>query len=287
MRRVRPAKSLESAKFLLLRRRIQRYLPRHPLRVFLGVAAFAVLAIAVAGAADLFDHGSRLRDTALAATGGLGFTVQEVEVEGREVTPRDDILKAIDAGRGTPILGVNPARIKQQLESLPWIRSASVERHLPDTLYIRLTERQPLALWQRNGKMMLIDHDGVVVTTEHLNQYGNLLLVVGEDAPKNAEALIKILQTQPDLMHRVSAAIRVGERRWNLQLDNAITIELPEANIADAWTHLAQIDREHALLARDIEQVDLRLADRVVVRAVPEPPKPAAPGKRTKTATRT
>jgi len=275
MRRVKPAKSLESAKFLLLRRRIQRYLPRHPLRVFLGLAAFAVLAVAVVGAADLFDHGSRLRDTALAATGGLGLTVQEVEVEGREVTPRDDILKAIDAGRGTPILGVNPAKIKQQLESLPWIRTASVERHLPDTLYIRLTERQPLALWQRNGKMMLIDHDGVVVTTEHLDHYGNLLLVVGEDAPKNAEALIKTLQTQPDLM------------RWNLQLDNAITIELPEANIADAWTHLAQIDREHALLARDIEQVDLRLADRVVVRAVPEPPKPAAPGKRTKTATRT
>jgi cell division protein FtsQ len=286
MRRVKPAKSLESARLLLLRRRVQRYLPRRPLRVFGSLAGFIGLAIAVIGAADLFDHGSRLRDGALAATNGLGFSVQEVEVEGRDVTPRDDILKAIDAGRGTPILGVDPAKVKQQLESLPWIRTASVERHLPDTLYIRLTERQPLALWQRHGKMMLIDHDGVVVATDHLDRYSNLLLVVGEDAPKNADALIKVLETQPDLMHRVSAAIRVGERRWNLQLDNAITVELPETNIADAWTHLAQIDRDHALLARDIEQVDLRLSDRVVVRNVPEPVKPVT-GKHSKTAAKT
>jgi cell division protein FtsQ len=287
MRRVKPAKSLESAKFLLMRRRIQRYLPRRPLRVFAAIAGGVGLLVAAVGIADLFDHGSRLRNTALAATGELGFTIQDVEVEGRAATPRDDILKAIDAGRGMPILGVDPEKVKQRLESLPWIRTASVERHLPDTLFIHLTERQPLALWQRQGKMVLIDHDGVVITADHLERYADLLLIVGEDAPKNAEALIRVLQTQPELMRRISAAIRVGERRWNLQLDNAITVELPETNIADAWTHLAQIDREHALMARDIEQVDLRLADRVVVRAVPEAPKPAGPGKHTRTATKT
>lgn len=286
MRRVKPAKSLESARFLLLRRRIQRWLPRRPVRVFGTIAGLVLLGVAVIGAADLFDHGSRLRDGALAMTAGLGFTVQDVEVEGRDATARDEVLKAIDAARGTPILSVNPVRVKQLLEGLPWIKTASVERHLPDTLYIHLTERKPLALWQRQGKMMLIDHDGVAVTSEHLERYSNLLLVVGDDAPKNAEALINVLQTQPDLMHRVSAAIRVGDRRWNLQLDNSITVELPETNVADAWTHLAQIDREHALLARDIEQVDMRLADRVVVRAVPEAPKPT-PAKHARTAQRT
>ena len=286
MRRVKPAKSLESARFLLLRRRIQRWLPRRPVRVFGTIAGLVLLGVAVIGAADLFDHGSRLRDGALAMTAGMGFTVQDVEVEGRDATARDEVLKAIDAARGTPILSVNPVRVKQLLEGLPWIKTASVERHLPDTLYIHLTERKPLALWQRRGKMMLIDHDGIAVTSEHLERYSNLLLVVGDDAPKNAEALINVLQTQPDLMHRVSAAIRVGDRRWNLQLDNSITVELPETNVADAWTHLAQIDREHALLARDIEQVDMRLADRVVVRAVPEPPKPT-PAKHARTAQRT
>jgi cell division protein FtsQ len=287
MRRVKPAKNLDSARFLLLRRRILRYLPRKPVRVFASVGALIAASVAIVGLADFFDNGSRLSGAALAATGGLGFTVQDVEVEGRDVTPREDVLKAIDAERGTPIFGINPARVKKQLESLPWVRTASVERHLPDTLYIRLTEREPLALWQHQGKMALIDRDGTVITSDHLDQYSALMLVVGDDAPPNAEALITVLDTEPELMHRVGAAIRVGGRRWNLQLDNNITVELPENNIADAWTHLAQIDHEHSLLARDIEQIDLRLADRVVVRTVPEPPKPAASSKHSKTAAKT
>jgi cell division protein FtsQ len=287
MRRVTPARSLDSAKALLLRRRLQRYLPRRPVLALSAVGGLALIGVAALGAVDLFDHGSRLRDLALAGTGRIGLTIQDIEVEGRSVTPRDEILATIGAGRGAPILGVDPAEVKRQLESLPWIRTASVERKLPDTLYIRLTERQPLALWQHQGKMALIDHDGAAVETAHLERYADLLLVVGDDAPKHAAALIAILQTQPELMHRVTAAVRVAERRWNLELDNTITVELPESDIADAWTRLGRIDREHALLARDVDQVDLRLADRVVVRAVPEPPKPATPGKHAKTAAKT
>ena len=94
---------------------------------------------------------------------------------------------------------------------------------------------------------------------------------------KHAASLIEILGTQPDLMKKVQAAVWINDRRWNLKLDTGIDIELPEQDVADAWTHLAAIDRDHGLLARDIERVDLRLADRVVVKVTPEPAKTAPP----------
>ena len=274
MRRVRPAaKNLEGAKRLLLKRRIVRWLPRRPTRVAaaaLGASALAFLGIATA---DQLDHGSRLSGVVLASTAALGFTVQALDVEGRQMTTPEEILAAVNARRGSPIFGVNPAAAKLQLEALPWVRTAAVERQLPGRLFIRLTERKPLALWQRHGKMVLIDEDGVVVATEHLERYANLLLVVGDDAPKHAEALIEILGTQPDLMKKIQAAVWINDRRWNLRLDSGVDIELPESGVADAWTHLAAIDRDHGLLARDIERVDLRLADRVVVKVTPEPAK--------------
>jgi len=284
MRRVRPAaKNLEGAKRLLLKRRIVRWLPRRPTRVVaavLGIGAVVFLGLA---AADQLDHGSRLSGALLASTAAAGFTVQALDVEGRQMTTPDEILAAVNARRGAPIFGVNPAAAKLQLEALPWVRTAAVERQLPGRLFIKLTERKPLALWQRHGKMVLIDEDGVVVATEHLERYANLLLVVGDDAPKHAESLIEILGTQPDLMKKVQAAVWINDRRWNLKLDTGIDIELPEQGVADAWTHLATIDRDHGLLARDIERVDLRLADRVVVKVTPEPAK-AAPPKPTKPA---
>jgi cell division protein FtsQ len=287
MRRVKPAaKNLEGAKRLLLKRRIVRWLPRRPTRVFGAVLGLGALVFLGLGAADQLDHGSRLSGALLATTGAAGLKVQALDVEGRQMTTPAEILAAVNANIGAPILGVSPAAAKLQLEALPWVRSAAVERQLPNRIYVKLVERKPLALWQRHGKMVLIDQDGVVVATEHLDRYANLLLVVGDDAPKHAQALIDVLGTQPDLMKKVQAAVWINDRRWNLKLDSGVDIELPENGVADAWSHLAAIDRDHGLLARDIERVDLRLGDRVVVKVSQEPAK-TPPAKTKPTAKKT
>src|SRR5947208_13233512 len=67
-------------------------------------------------------------DGALAASAALGLVVGDIEVEGRETTDAATIMAALSAHRGTPILGVSPSRAKAQLESLPWVRSAAIER---------------------------------------------------------------------------------------------------------------------------------------------------------------
>jgi len=213
-------------------------------------------------------------DTRLAALSAwFGLAVEDIQVEGRQMTRREDILTALGAGRGTPILSVDPVEAKARLEALPWVRAAAVERRLPDTLFVRLAERQPLAIWQNKGHLALIDVEGAVVTSERLDRYPGLLIVVGEDAPAHAASLIDMLRAEPALAARVTAAVRVGGRRWNVKLDNGIDVQLPEENPAEAWSQLAKLERTNGLLARNIEAVDLRLPDRLVVRTVPEPPK--------------
>jgi cell division protein FtsQ len=210
----------------------------------------------------------------LAWTASWGMAVHDVEVEGRERTGREAILAALGVERGTPILAVDPADAKRRLEALAWVRSASVERRLPDVLYIRLVERQPLAFWQRHGELVLVDRDGVVVPSEHLDRFGSLIVLVGSDAPAAGAALLDMLATEPALAPRVAAAVRVGGRRWNLRFNNGVDLALPEENAAAAWHHLAELERSDGILERDIELIDLRLADRIVVRTAPaEPPR--------------
>jgi len=56
-----------------------------------------------------------------------------------------------------------------------------------------------------------------------------------------------MLAGEPDLVGRVSAAVRVDARRWNLRIDNAIDVLLPEDNVGDAWARLAALeaDKQH------------------------------------------
>ncbi len=65
-----------------------------------------------------------LRRRLIDASAAFGLRVADIRVEGRATTDRETILDALGARPGTPILAVDPARAKQQLESLPWVRSA-------------------------------------------------------------------------------------------------------------------------------------------------------------------
>ncbi|NQV46903.1 MAG: FtsQ-type POTRA domain-containing protein [Rhodospirillaceae bacterium] len=202
----------------------------------------------------------------ISASGELGFTVEDVLVVGRSQTTRADLLKAVRLARGAPILAYDLEAARQRVEVLPWVRAASVERMLPDTILLSVVERQPLALWQVNGQFSLIDRDGVVILKDDLERFSDLLVVVGNDAPKHAAGLLDILQTQPQLMNLVKSAVRVSGRRWDVQLKGGIDIRLPESGTGAAWLRLAEYESRHGLFSRDVRLLDLRLPDRLIVK---------------------
>ncbi|HTZ37561.1 MAG TPA: cell division protein FtsQ/DivIB [Stellaceae bacterium] len=255
-----------------------------PLALLGGLAGGAVLS----GAVTLPGSGRELAAALLDLTGKCGLVVDDIEVDGRTTTDVATILAALDAQAGTPILGVDPARAREQLERLPWVSSAAIERRLPGTIYVHLVERRPLAVWQHDGKQELIDRSGTVIPVTDLSRFSKLPTVVGDDqARRGAAQLLDLLANEPDLAARVSAAVFVGDRRWNVRVDNRIDVLLPEDDMAGAWARLAQLERTNRLLQRDVETVDLRLPDRLVMRVtdtqkeVPAAKKTHAAGKNT------
>jgi cell division protein FtsQ len=255
-----------------------------------AIVGFSTLAAAVVlGAGVWLWHGGyvgRSVDAAYArfidATVKHGLVVREVLVSGRKETERAALLNAVGLVRGAPILDFSVVETKKRIEALPWVRTVSVRRALPDTVIVDVVERRPLALWQKHGVFRLIDHDGQVIRDDDVGRFQNLLVVVGEGAPAHAAELIEILDSRSDLRRRVEAAVWVGERRWNVRFDNGIDVRLPEQDPAGAWARLAEYERSHRVLARDVRVLDMRLPDRLVVRKPGEPePKPRAPGRET------
>lgn len=208
----------------------------------------------------------------LAASAHLGFAVGDIAVEGRHTTAPATILKALAARRGTPILAVDPKRAAARLAALPWVRSAVVERRLPGTILVRLVERRPLALWQHDNRLELIDRHGAVIPVGDLGRFARLPLVVGADAASHASALLRMLAKEPELAGHVSAAIWVGDSRWNLRLDDGIEVMLPAGDPSAAWAELARLERKSMILKRDVRTIDMRLPDRLVLRVAAPPP---------------
>lgn len=240
------------------------------LRVAAGVAVVAVMA---GGSVWLWRSGTLgaaadgLQRITVAQTRRMGLAVRDVQLEGRRLSPLQSVERAVDLHRGDAMLGFDPAAIRRRLVAIPWVRDATVERRLPGTVRIRIQERRPMALWQRHGKLALVDDEGVVISEKEgdIARFRNLLIVVGSDAPRNAPTLIAMIQSEPALAHRVSAAVRVGERRWNIELAGGVKIELPEHDAHEAWRRLAEFQAHDKLLERDVRTIDMRLPDRMIV----------------------
>ena len=205
----------------------------------------------------------------IAASGRMGLALQDVLVEGRHNTPLDKILKVVNGRRGEPILNYNPYRIKKSLEQISWIRQATVQRQLPGILFIQLMERRPVAIWQRLQKYYLIDGEGVIISTDGLQAFAKLPLVVGEDAPLHAPEILKMLENFPEINTQVTALARVGGRRWDLHLNKTVVIKLPETKIEAGLKHFSGLIAHKKINLLETAVVDLRIPGKTIVRLLP------------------
>jgi cell division protein FtsQ len=256
---------------LALRR--QRRLVKPAGWIILASIATALLVVGFHAAGSHAGTGHSLtsvRDRIGAVAAASGLRVSDIVIEGRANTPEPLLRAAIGVSKGDPILGFSLDETRARIETIPWVESATVERRLPGTLVINLQERRPYAIWQNQGKFLLVDRAGQVVTNQDVAEFKRLPLIVGQGAPAAAAVLLDALRERPTLEEKVSANVRVGERRWNLRLTSGTDVMLPEGHEVAALDRLLQLQQDHAVLDRPLTVIDLRLPDRLVFHPKPE-----------------
>ena len=247
------------------------------MRMALWSVVLAVFFVAVV-IAGLFSGGhvsaalTAAKDEANGFMASAGFTVRSVTLEGRAETAQTEIVRMLGIKRGDLMLYVDVDEARARIEALPWVRSAEVKRVWPDRIVVRITERRPVALWQMDGAVAVIDTRGKPIAGVDPARFASLPLVVGKGAETQVGDLLALIATQPNLKFRVKAAVRVGERRWNLRLANGVEVRLPEEGAEAALAELVRLEREENILARDIKAIDLRFPDRLIVKLPPGSP---------------
>ncbi len=209
----------------------------------------------------------------LSVTKNIGFELRDVTVTGRVQAQKDALYDAIGAARGMPIFAFDPELAAQRLRQLPWLANVIIERRLPDTISVTLFERAPIARWQHERQMDVLDENGHPIPDVSPDSFAPLPLVVGTGADSAVKALLSVLKTYPTIQEKTDSAVRVGERRWDLHLKQGIIVRLPEQDVGAALRRLSILIEQQGILDRAIATVDLRLSDRLTI----EPLAPVQP----------
>ena len=202
-------------------------------------------------------------------TATVGWGLDDVTLEGRDKTSKDDVLHVIGLQRGENILEIDLKAVCDKVKTLPWVKDASVSRrYFPNIIHISIREKKVKSIWQYQNEFYPIDEDGKIIETDYVLQK-NILQIVGLGAPEHINGLLKIIEQDKDLFYRVKVANFISGRRWNLIFDdvlNGITVKLPEEDAEEAWKKLVKLDKTRGILKRKLTFIDLRLKNKVIVK---------------------
>lgn len=213
---------------------------------------------------DVFVRTSRFAQGIVSTLSGrAGLRLESIVVEGRSRASSAEIAQALGVEKGISIFDLDPHFLREKLESLAWVRSAIVERRLPNTLYVRLMERVPVALWQdEQGRTFLVDERGVTIKEAPHGQQHSFLIVTGKDAAVNAPELVKHLAKYPLVNTHVTGASFISMRQWELVIDGRLRVKLPEDNLNAALARVQEFAKTGYFEKQEILSIDVRLPDR-------------------------
>jgi cell division protein FtsQ len=246
--------------------------------------------------------------TVVAVVGGVSFSLihygttswrfriessDNIETSGLKNVSRAQILEVLGADIGRNVFRISLDDRKRQLEEIPWVRSATVMRLLPNKLRVQITERSPAAFVRIGSKVNLIDAGGVVMDMPRGQSKYSFPVITGmadSDPLSTRAARMKIFAT-------LTKDLDSGGGNYSKDLsevelsdpeDVKITVEDPagalvvhlgSSNYLDRYKIYIRHIQEWRQQVNKLESVDLRFNGQIIVNAdgrtsgvaVPEP----------------
>ncbi|HEX4533288.1 MAG TPA: FtsQ-type POTRA domain-containing protein [Rhizomicrobium sp.] len=195
-----------------------------------------------------------------------GFGISAVHMSGYRHTPPKSIISSLGFSPGQPIFSADTKSAQLRLQELPWVAHAEVRRRYPDDISVSIVEKVPFALWQApDGSVNLVERSGgVIISNEGLEPFAKLPVLIGDGAAKMGAELIAAVAAHHAVAARVKAMERISGRRWNLDLEDGVVVQLPEANWKPQLDALEYLIVDKGVLERDIGTIDLRSPDNYI-----------------------
>ncbi len=202
--------------------------------------------------------------------------VRHITVTGELEHTRTDLVQdMIQPALVGGFLRADLQRIQAQLEELPWIYQATVQRRWPNALEIHVIEQLPIARW---GESDFLNHEGEVFRSASSQEWQALPRLLGPQ--DSAKALMAGYQRIVEILaplHLAVAQLTVDERgQVHVVLDGGMELLLGSADFLERMHRFVAIYRtELAARAAEVERVDLRYETGIAVAFNEEPSKVA------------
>jgi cell division protein FtsQ len=208
---------------------------------------------------------------------------EQISVVGNHIVPREEVVKLFVHDRNRSILRIPLEARRKQLQEVPWVEEASIQRILPNHLRVEITERTPMAFFRNGTELTLIDAHGVLLDRPDGEDL-HFPIVTGLSESMSREERERRMQTYQEFMKAVDL-VRPGssDRVSELDLGNprdlrgvltglesgdqaqAVTVHFGQNDFVGKYRMLVENFAQWQANAGRVQSIDLQYARQVVV----------------------
>ena len=207
------------------------------------------------------------KDLKLAFVERPEFMIKVASIDGSSDELANEIREILPLDFPVSYFDLDIKYLHKVVNEIPAVASAAIKISAGGVMQINVAEKTPAFIWRKDNVMSVIDETGSFIRIANSRvDYPKLPLVVGEAADLAVSEISSLMQANEYFKDHVRAFIRVGERRWDLILENNVRIMLPQREFLAAFDRLMLMNEAGQLLSGRLSNIDMRLVVRPTVR---------------------
>lgn len=203
------------------------------------------------------------------------FPVREVVFYGNTHLSDAELREMSGIGKNEGLFAVSSKRVSARFLQSPWITNVCIRKDFPHRVLIKIQETSPFAILELKGRSFLIDERGKLL--EEMKDVVPFLPVITSDPFKNRDDFLEALNLAKVVKEKKIATERgrveiiadKGPESISMVMDNVL-IRMGQGDYERKLSRLLALEDEIKKRAIAVDYVDLRFANRVVVKPISE-----------------
>lgn len=205
----------------------------------------------------------------------LFFPIKNVVFIGNRHLTDDELLELSRIHENEELITLSNKQISERLLKSPWIRGVNVRKEFPDTLTVTVEEAKPFALLDMKRHLFLLDEEGKLLE-EFREDSIPFLPVIAGDPFKNKEGFSEALKLVKSMNERGFSFNREYVEIF-AQKPNELTVtidgtavKIGEGEYEEKLDRFIQVENDIKKLGIPVDYIDLRFANRAILKPIPE-----------------
>jgi cell division protein FtsQ len=201
------------------------------------------------------------------------FPLQQITFTGNQHLNDEDLRALTGLGEKENLATLSSGSVFRNMSASPWIRSVSVRKEFPGTLQVLIKEAEPFALLDMGGRHFIVDNKGKLLEELKDSSIPFLPIIVGNPFEKKeafgeAINLVKAIK-EAGLLSRKDRIEVIANKQQEMTANfDGVVVKVGTGDYREKLIRLLELEQEIKSRRIPVDYIDLRFANRVVVKPV-------------------